>query len=99
MSGRGSKLHRALDRGRGRGCGGKSSKGMAIGAGAVGELGRAGALECDHVTPQYRGGDPYDLANLQTLCRACHIDKTRGERERPDPGRDAWRELLARSFC
>ena len=52
------------------------------------------------MTPQYqRGGDPYDLANLQTLCRACHIDKTRGERERPDPGRDAWRELLARSFC
>ena len=46
VSGRGSKLHRALDRGRGRGCGGKSSKGMAIGAGAVaswGELGRLSA--------------------------------------------------------
>ena len=24
-----------------------------------------------HVTPQFRGGDPYDLVNLQTLCREC----------------------------
>ena len=93
MSGRGSKLHRALNKRRWervrievfrrdnyRCC----------------LCGLAGALECDHVKPQFRGGDPYQLDNLQTLCRACHIQKSRGERERPDPGRDAWRELLAR---
>ena len=61
--------------------------------------GGAGALECDHIIAQDRGGDPYQLDNLQALCRACHIKKSRGERERPDPGREAWHELLARSFC
>ena len=45
--------------------------------------GRAGRLECDHVTPLDRGGDPWDQANLQTLCRACHIAKTREENRRP----------------
>ena len=60
--------------------------------------GGAGGLECDHIIAQHRGGDPYQLNNLQTLCRACHIiEKSRGERERPDPGRAAWRALL-RSF-
>ena len=56
--------------------------------------GKAGRLECDHVVPLHRGGDPYDPANLQTLCVGCHIAKSRGERERPDPGREAWRALV-----
>ena len=56
--------------------------------------GRAGRLECDHVVPLHRGGDPYDPGNLQTLCRPCHIDKTAGENTRPDPERDAWRALV-----
>ena len=58
------------------------------------QCGRAGRLECDHVRPLHRGGDPYDPANLQTLCRGCHVAKTAGENERPDPERDAWRALL-----
>ena len=50
--------------------------------------------EVDHVTPLHECGEPYDEANLQTLCRTCHIAKTRRENERPDPARDAWRALV-----
>ena len=57
--------------------------------------GGASKLECDHVRPLHRGGDPYELANLQALCRGCHISKTRGENRKPDPERDAWRRLVA----
>ena len=51
--------------------------------------------EVDHVIPLSGGGAPFDMANLQTLCRGCHIAKTRGENERQDPARDAWRKLVA----
>ena len=57
--------------------------------------GRAGRLECDHVTPLDRGGDPWDQANLQTLCRACHIAKTREENRRPlTEAEVAWRAFV-----
>ena len=47
--------------------------------------GRAGRLECDHVTPLQRepGQNPYDPNGLQTLCRDCHLAKTAGENRRP----------------
>ena len=58
--------------------------------------GRAGRLEADHVTPLRKGGDPNDSDNLQTLCRACHIAKTRRENRRPPtPAEARWRELVA----
>ena len=40
--------------------------------------GRAGRLECNHITPMQRepGQDPYDPNVLQALCRRCHIEKT-----------------------
>ena len=57
--------------------------------------GGPGRLECDHVKPLDKGGDPYALDNLQTLCRGCHIAKTRGELSRPVPGSEAWRALVA----
>ena len=49
------------------------------------ECGRAGRLECDHITPLERepGQDPYNPNNLQTLCRECHISKTASENQRP----------------
>ena len=62
------------------------------------ECGKAGRLECDHVTPLQRdpGQDPYDPNSLQTLCRACHIEKTRVENRRPPtPTEAAWRRLVA----
>ena len=46
--------------------------------------------------PLDKGGSLYDLGNLQALCRGCHIRKTAGENERPDPERDRWRALIAR---
>ena len=43
--------------------------------------GRHGRAECDHVLPISKGGALWALSNLQTLCRTCHIKKTRGEKE------------------
>ena len=58
--------------------------------------GRAGRLECDHIVPLDRGGDAWDLDNLQSLCRGCHIAKTGRERPvRPVPEAvQAWRRLV-----
>ena len=57
--------------------------------------GLPGRLECDHVRPLHQGGDPWDLGNLQTLCRGCHVAKTATESRRPDPDRAAWRALVS----
>ena len=60
--------------------------------------GRAGRLECDHVTPLERepGQDPYDPNGLQTLCRRYHIEKTARENRRElTPAEAAWRELIS----
>ncbi len=58
---------------------------------------RAGRLEADHVTPLQRepAQDVYDPNGLQTLCRSCHIEKTRKENRRAlTPAEIAWRELV-----
>lgn len=61
--------------------------------------GAPGALECDHIVPLEQGGDPWDMANLQTLTRGCHIRKTKAENgkrrdlQRTD-GELAWRALV-----
>ena len=34
----------------------------------------------DHIKPLSDQGDPYDLANLRTLCRACHWSITSAAR-------------------
>ena len=62
------------------------------------KCGRAGKLECDHITPLQREPcqDPYDINGLQALCRTCHIEKTSRENRRPQtPAELAWRELVA----
>ena len=41
--------------------------------------GKAGRMEVDHVTPLHKDGDPWAESDLQTLCRGCHIEKTRQE--------------------
>ena len=59
--------------------------------------GRASRLECDHIAPLERepGQDVYDPNGLQTLCRSCHIEKTRKENRRAlTPAEIAWRELV-----
>ena len=56
--------------------------------------GKAGRLEVDHVVPVVQGGPWWDADGLQTLCRSCHIAKTRDERHGPDPERDLWKRCL-----
>ena len=50
---------------------------------------------CDHVKPLEDGGALYDLGNLQTLCKGCHIAKTKRENQhQPTPELDAWAARL-----
>lgn len=42
------------------------------------KCGKAGRLECDHITPLVKGGKN-TLANVQMLCLACHKIKTRAD--------------------
>ena len=46
--------------------------------------GVASRLEVDHIVPLAHGGDAFDLANLQALCRGCHIAKTRAQTTLPE---------------
>ena len=46
-------------------------------------------LEVHHIQALADGGAALDLANVETLCRDCHID------QHADPERRAWRRLLA----
>ena len=54
--------------------------------------GKAGRLEIDHIRPMFKGGAALDTGNLQTLCRSCHIAKTRTENTAPE--RREWREYV-----
>ena len=52
--------------------------------------------EVDHRTALRNGGAPYDMDNLQTLCRGCHIEKTRAENRRPPTPQEAeWAAFVA----
>ena len=58
--------------------------------------GRAGRLQVHHVQHLEHDGAAYDLANLKTLCRDCHIKAHGGIPKTPDPGYAALvAELLA----
>ena len=35
-----------------------------------------GKLEVHHITPLYKGGLPFALDNLKTLCAGCHIENS-----------------------
>ena len=61
------------------------------------QCGRAGRLEVDHIRPIFEGGPVYELANLQALCVACHVRKSRADAGLPaeTPFRDGWRRLVA----
>ena len=63
------------------------------------KCGKKGRLESDHVVPLEDGGAVYDLGNLQTLCRGCHIQKTLGERMGEGTAQDVkeWQVYLTRS--
>ena len=53
------------------------------------------ARELDHVKPTEQGGARWEPANLQPICRSCHIAKTRREREIRRGPETAWQKLVA----
>ena len=58
---------------------------------------KSGRLEVDHRVAMDVGGAVYELQNIQSLCRPCHFQKTRKEREVKvtHPEVQAWRKLIA----
>ena len=58
--------------------------------------GKAGRLEVDHIKPMENGGTVYDMTNLQTLCRGCHLAKSLIERGGGPTPREVltWRRYL-----
>lgn len=53
-------------------------------------------LEVHHIHPLESGGAPFTQANLETLCRDCHLrhhDKTRKPQRPKIIGRDEWKEF------
>ena len=60
---------------------------------------RAGALEAHHLLPVSRGGKQYDVRNLSTKCRACHLKITaRANRRVPGPKVRRWRAYIDKLF-
>lgn len=55
--------------------------------------GKAGRLECDHIKPMALGGEIWDMDNLRTLCRGCHVNLSRRKVVRPNGWNDLVKEL------
>lgn len=64
--------------------------------------GGARGLEVDHIQPLHKGGAPWDVTNLQTLCRDCHRAKSANEHPYRDPARrdlvDLAQELVTKGL-
>lgn len=58
------------------------------------ECGRAGRLEAHHEPPLERGGDPFDLCGIVTLCRDCHIRRHQRDCNGMMAKRAAWRVFV-----
>lgn len=53
------------------------------------KCGRAGALEVHHKVSLDDGGSPFDVDNLEAICRNCHVIE-----HREIMGESQWRGLL-----
>ena len=61
------------------------------------QCGKAGRLEVDHIVPLSAGGSQSEPHNLQTLCRDCHIRKTRRENTKPATRAEKnWNRIVQR---
>ena len=61
------------------------------------KCGKYGRLEVDHIIPLEDGGELYELSALQSLCRGCHLAKSKRERsvKLDSPDVRAWKAKLA----
>ncbi|MDX1240574.1 HNH endonuclease [Sinorhizobium medicae] len=64
------------------------------------QCGAAGQLEVHHRIRARQAPElAFDLANVTTLCRACHITETLAERgQLPNAARQAWQSLLQKEI-
>ena len=59
----------------------------------------SGALEAHHIIPVSRGGRLYDVRNLSTKCRTCHLKITaRANRRVLGPKAAAWKAYIDKEF-
>ena len=56
---------------------------------------KAGALEAHHIVAIEDGGEPYDLDNILSYCRGCHIAHHRRQRQQIDAATEKWQKLIA----
>ena len=50
--------------------------------------------------PLHMGGDGYDLNNLQSLCRSCHVRITVADNRRKlTPAEEVWGRLVAEAVA
>ena len=62
--------------------------------------GLRGKLEVHHILPLHQGGGGYDLDNLATLCRGCHIAISAADNRRKlTPAEEAWGQLVAEAVA
>ena len=59
------------------------------------KCGRRSGLECDHIRPISKAGDWFDLDNLRTVCRGCHIALTAQSNRREVQGARAELQAMA----
>lgn len=58
--------------------------------------GRRGRMEVHHKVALADGGEPYELSNLETLCRSCHIEQERTGKTDHYRGRREWSDRIDR---
>lgn len=52
------------------------------------------ATQVDHIIPRFKGGDDWNLDNLQPICHPCHVEKSRKEKPRNHIPKERLNELL-----
>ena len=56
--------------------------------------GKSARLEVHHRVPIEHGGDFYELSNLQSLCKSCHISKHGGTVRKKTSEVQDWQRYL-----
>ena len=57
--------------------------------------GRLARLQAHHDPPLRRGGNPYDITGIISLCKPCHQETHRHDRRELTEDEVAWKAMLA----